>query len=213
MSLKRMFPKSKQRGFLLNPFRFGGPGSGAPVTDTKWDAASKGSNVTLSALDTIATTSTFGNGSVRSNTAPSTLTRYFEIRYTTINSPATPYVGFTSVQFQNTSPASFVFYYPISNSLDSPGYSVTPNNSLTPASAVVGDVAGFKLDFVTGDVELLVNNVSIGVKNIPGIINIPTYISASSPSNGGSLVGYELRTKTAQLSYAVPAGYIAWDNI
>lgn len=88
--------KARQRGFLLNPFRFGGGGGGPPSgSTTTWSPTDKTTNWTTSGGDLIAT----GNGSgsaesIRATAGSAASKIYWEVEFGAIPSPGQSlYIG------------------------------------------------------------------------------------------------------------------------
>ena len=137
--------RRQQRGFILDPFKFGAP----PVTNT-WNPSDKDADVSLSGGDLVASVTQPGSsvfGSVRAITPrDASLNKYFEVTLaggTSIASTA----GIASVSANLGTPATGAYFYgPFTNQSYVNG---SPTGGYLAANTVVGVLVDFGAGTIT----------------------------------------------------------------
>lgn len=206
--------KSRQRGFLLNPFRFG---SGVPPSAEEaviWSATKKGTPVTIAADPTYGANLRVTTG--YDGTFPGAGTShyrntgrfYFEFQY------LGGYAFFAGIassdQISNwdnphLGTGTFIAVYAPLSRLDK--YNLGGYTSQTGIFTIaVNDIAGFDYDHTNGNLILSKNGVSIGAIAISFLQNKKLVPFVGHPASSNTPTTNLLKARTAHLTYPVPSG-------
>lgn len=203
--------RSRQRGFFLNPFRFGG--GGGAIDESAWDAASS-----INAVIAGKTAKVCGAaGYVRSDKPRSSGRRVFGLKLSEVNPPQIFFGGIAALtgwgKYDNGKHwlmyayDGLFYYYPTGTEI-----------ALSPAPGaptVVGDTAYFDFNFATRQCAVKKNggawSASVTLPN--STAGVEYVIDCQAPSTGSSYVGATLLTTPDELAGHIPAGATAWDSV
>lgn len=207
----------KQRGFLLNPARFGGGGGGGGTgeVESQFDAASKGTSVTLTGTP-VKTAECWHSNGARTNQPRTTGRRCFGIKLNSVTSPEAFFAGMAKitgwdgtfgvdVQYLWYTGSTRLVYYPT-------GTNTVYAGMTNPT--VANDTAYYDVNLDTGTMALKLNSGSW-----TSAIALVSFAAASwaicvmAPSTSTSAkIQYTILTTAAELGANIPAGAVPWDN-
>lgn len=200
LSLRRALRARSQRGFIIDPFRFGS----APVTNT-WNPSDKDADVTLSGGNLIATVVSAGSttGAVRAITGRlHTDNAYFEVTLSSsdINQLAGIGKAAASLASYPGSDANSYGGYPYANSHYTNGSATT--------NYITNTVVGVDVDLTAGTIRFVVAG-KVLANAFTGISG--TLYPMWGPATGavGTRTG-TLNTGGSAFTYALPSGATAW---
>lgn len=206
----------RQRGFIINPFAFGG---GPPPLAATWNSADKSANVNLSVSDTVMATTSGSTGGVRSVGRHQTSgKRYAELKFLVAGAGGWPFSGVcTSAmslgaqggnQDNNwTLRADGVSRHNFSNTSN-----LTGTINVNDVIQIAVDIAAQKLWF--GKNGTFAGNPGAGTGQAWS--NIPTgsyvYVFTQGASNGGNHLSMLLATVSSEFAHSPPSGFSGWDD-
>ena len=211
-SRKLWVPPQRQRGFIINPYVFGG--GGAPATT--WNPSDKSALITLSSGNLTATKASSSGtwGSVRSTTAKSTGKWYFEVYVDALGGGQLD--SFVGLMAGTDSITNYC-----GNGSGGYGYYGLNGNKYNNASAAAfgssyttGDVIGVAYDPVAGKIWFAKNNTwqasgnpSAGTNPAYSGVASGLYAAVSEIWNGHV---FTARFASASQTYSPPSGFTAW---
>ena len=202
------FAYSLAGGIATSPTQPTDPGTNPePAVPTQWDAATAGTNLTLSNNNlTVTTTGNAGN-SIRSNTAIAGK-NYWEITVESSSGIGGQLYGISLGSLSPTqapgSEGSGYSFYPYNSKIYSNGNGAAGGSNYA-SSATSGDIIGIAFDSNNGTLEFFKNGASLGI----AFTDIPagTYYAVVGHDSSGNT--HTSTAKFNNFTYTPPAGYTA----
>lgn len=206
--------------YLINSARFaviGGSGGGGST----WNPSDKGSDITLSGSNLIATGGNTGVTSalVRSTTSHSTGKFYAEIVLTTLSASNYPNIGIAESALLFTNAMAYASAGNYASIQPTPGF-IYRNGAYATSGITLtsGDVVNLAPDLTANKIWIGKNGTYINSGNPSagtnpswtGLTAVAYFLAAYCFSAAGAVAVATLRTTSAQFGYTMPTGWSEW---
>lgn len=200
---------------LVNGFRFV---SGTGELESQFDAASKGTNSSVSGTPLTKTVDCFHSSGARTDRARTTGRRCFGIKLISVTAPEAFFAGVSKVNGWNGSYDAglhFLWYASTTSLMTYPSGSAVAMTGKPANPTVANDIMYYDFNI---DAGTLAAKLNAGAWSNPAAL--PAYpageswaISGLAPSTSNTAhIVYTVLTTAAELGANIPAGAIPWDN-